>query len=80
MTFGIESGYLIGSLILGIPFVCIYIARKDLRREMLLGGLLLLPFAIFAPFYIPEYWNPPYYFRQVLPFALGIEDFILFIF
>lgn len=72
----LKSGYFVGSLILGIPYFLIFLVRKDLRREMLFGGTLLLPFALLAPFYIPEYWDPPYLFDYIYPFKVGIEDFI----
>ena len=74
-----KSGYLIGSLIIGIPYLIIFGLRRDLRKEMLFGSFTLLPWAFTAPLFIPEYWNPPYMFGYILPFRFGIED-LLFIF
>lgn len=76
---GLKSGYFVGSVILGLVYLLIYIKRVDLRHEMLFGGTLLLPFAFTAPFFIPEYWNPPYLLGVIPPFKIGVED-ILFSF
>ena len=75
-----SSGYFIGCLLLAIPYFGIYLKRPDLRREMNIVGLLLLPFAFVSTFYIPEYWNPPYLFGDPLPFKIGIEDFLFMYF
>ena len=76
MHLAANSGYFIGCLLLSIPYFCIFLKRKDLRKEMLIVSAILLPFAFLSPFYIPEYWNPPYIFGYLLPFKIGIEDFI----
>ena len=36
----LELGYLTGGLILGVVYLVLYLWRKDLRREMLFGGLM----------------------------------------
>lgn len=72
----IRSGYLVGSLILGSIWLCMYVLRPDLRKEMRFGGILLMPFSFMAPFYIPEYWNPIYFFGTLHPFYVGLEDFL----
>ncbi len=72
----LKSGYLVGSLILGLVYLLIFLLRKDLRRELYWGGLLALPFAITAPYFIPEYWNPPYMFGLIGFAGIGIEDLL----
>lgn len=72
----LKSGYFIGNLILGTCFVFICITRPYLRKKMVIAGGLLLPFALTAPFYIPEYWNPPYLFGYIPIFKVGVEDFL----
>lgn len=72
----LASGYLLGSLLLGIPYLLIYLTRPDLRQQLIWGGVACLPLALTAPFFIPEYWNPPYYFGDFGFVRLGIEDFI----
>lgn len=72
---GLKFGYLTGALLLGAVYLLMYLWRRDLRREMVFGGLLAAPYALTAPFFIPEYWDPPY----LLSFGrigLGVEDFL----
>ena len=72
----LSSGYLFGCVLLGLTFLGMFLKRKDLQQEMLVGGMLFLPFAFTAPFYIPEYWKPPYFFGLAAPFLPGLEDFL----
>lgn len=69
-----KSGYFVGSLILGFVYLVIFLLRRDLRKELAWGGTLALPFATTAPYFIPEYWNPPYIFGLIGKTGIGIED------
>jgi hypothetical protein len=77
---GMEYAYLIGSLIMGIPWLVIFVWRKDLRPEMMFGGMLALPFALVEVFFVPRYWNPPSVFGLMFKHGFGIEDFIFLFF
>ncbi len=69
-------GYFIGCLILGIVWLLILIVRKDLRKEILFGSLLGLPFGFSELLIVPEYWNPPSIFNLIHKLGFGIESFI----
>ncbi|MFH1522232.1 MAG: lycopene cyclase domain-containing protein [Patescibacteria group bacterium] len=74
-----QYAYLIGSLILGVAWLPIFLIRKDLRKEMLWMGLLSIPFAFSEFLFVPEYWNPPVLFDLINKIGFGIED-VLFCF
>ena len=65
--------YLIGDIIFGLIWLILFLARKDLRREMvilsLVGGVLF-PLALI---YLPDYWYPDHIIGNL---PLGIEDFL----
>ncbi len=65
--------YLLVGIILSIPWLAIFLARRDLRREMLFVGVI----GIFASFtdvlYIPEYWDPAFIFKPLLLPMLGLH-------
>lgn len=68
-----KTAYLIGGLIFGLVWLAFFVARKDLRREMLTLSLLI---GVLGPlsehFYLQDYWSPEYLF----PSFLRIEDFL----
>lgn len=53
-----EYAYFIGVLIGFIIWLIFFILRKDLRKEILFGGLLAAPFGFSGSLFIPEYWDP----------------------
>jgi len=54
-------------------WVLIFGLRKDLRKEMIFGSLLGLPFGLTEFLFIPEYWNPPTLFNLVEKIGFSIE-------
>lgn len=68
-----QSAYLIGALIFGLIWLGLFLARRDLRREIIslsfLAGILG---PISEHFYSQDYWQPQYWF----PASLRIEDFL----
>src|SRR3989344_1124122 len=85
--------YLIGVIILGFFWILLYFKNKNLRREMIFGGILyssvIIPLVLLTKFlsnfikiswiWIPDYYNPKELFDLGLKIGGGIED-ILFIF
>jgi len=74
-----QYAYLTGALILGFVWSIMFLARKDLHREMILISLLSVPFAFSEFLYVPEYWNPPVMFNLINKIGFSIED-VLFCF
>lgn len=71
-----KYAYLTGGLLLGVVWAVIFLFRKDLRREILLGSLMGLPFGLIEYFFVPYYWNPLSLFDFIRKFGFGIESFI----
>lgn len=68
-----KSAYLIGGLLFGAVWLVFFLARQDLRREMLsLSFLAGIMGPISEHFYLKDYWQPQYW----LPASLRIEDFL----
>ncbi len=67
--------YLIGGLILGSVWMVMFLLRKDLRREMLFGSALALPFGFLERAFVPVYWDPPSLFNLIHGVGFGIESF-----
>jgi len=42
-----------------IPWLIIYIKRKDLRRRMRLSGAIMTPVTLMEYWCLKDYWNPP---------------------
>lgn len=52
--------YLLGTIILLLIYVCVFIARKDLRKIMLISSTVILPFGPLTEiFFFKDYWFPP---------------------
>ncbi|MEK7447533.1 MAG: lycopene cyclase domain-containing protein [Patescibacteria group bacterium] len=66
--------YMTGCLIFFIPWTILFWKRKDLRREMLVMGLIagIVSYAS-AYFWTMDWWRP----QTITGTRLGIEDFIL---
>ena len=43
---------------------------------MLWASLLTMPFGLFEPFFVPEYWSPPSLFNLAITTGFDIESFI----
>jgi len=65
--------YLIGSLLFFIVWCLFFYLRKDLRKEMLVMSLLILPLGPISEYwYFKDYWQPD----LLLPWLINIEDLI----
>lgn len=69
-----QYGYLLGNLILGIPWTIFFFLRKDLRKEMLWAGIIGMFLGFTNFLYVPEYWNPPTLFNLLDKIGFSIED------
>jgi hypothetical protein len=65
-------GYLVSALMLLAVFLLAIIACPKQRVGMLLSACLGAPSALFAFFFVPDYWKPV----LVVPLPLGLEDII----
>jgi len=72
-------GYLIGALIATLFWLIIFFTRQDLRKQMVITGLLFLPFFLFDKMLIPSYWQPRVLFDLYDKLGFSLES-ILFIF
>src|SRR3989344_3622767 len=68
-----QYSYLIGNLILFVPWLILFAWRKDLRHKIFIMSLI---FGLFGPisqlFYLRDYWHPELFNG----WAIGIEDFL----
>lgn len=70
-----QYAYFIGCLIFFSVWILFFLSRKDLRKEMIFGSLLFLPFGFSEALWVPEYWNPPSLFNLISTYGFGIESF-----
>lgn len=75
-----QYGYFFGSLIVGIPWLYVFLRRRDLRLEMLFGGIITVPFGMTEYFFVPEYWNPPSLFDLIHRIGFGVESVLFSMF
>jgi len=68
--------WLYGSLGLLLIWLIFFIIKKEIRKEMLLGSLLTMPFSLTEPLFVPEYWNPPTLFDLAQKTGFDIESLI----
>lgn len=73
-----QYGYFTGCLILFAIWLAFFVLRKDLRREIIFGSLLALPFGFAEFLLVPEYWNPPSLFNLIERYGVGLESFLFF--
>lgn len=71
-----QYAYLLGALLLGIPWFIFMILREDLRKEMLVMSLMSSILAVTEIFYFGNYWRPVHIYK-IFGLNLGIEDFII---
>lgn len=67
--------YLVACFIAGILWLIIYLARKDLRKEILFTSLIFSTFGLTEVFF-KEYWSPKSYLGLIERFGVGIEDIL----
>lgn len=70
-----KYSYLLFASLSLIPWLLLYLYRKDLRREMLITSVFLAVFGILAEYmwYTKDWWHPP----TITGTVIGIEDLIL---
>ena len=73
-----QYAYSIGCLIVLFVWLLFFILRKDLRKEIIFGSILSLPFGFSDYLWVPEYWNPPSLFNLISNYGVGIESFLFF--
>ena len=75
MHIPLQYMYLIGAIISLIPSAIVFIFRKDLRKEMIVMGVLFMICAVVVEyfFWTVDYWKP----LTITKTRIGIEDFIL---
>ncbi len=73
-----QYGYFTGCLILFAVWLAFFVLRKDLRKEIIFGSLLALPFGFAEFLVVPEYWNPPSLFNLIGRYGVGLESFLFF--
>jgi hypothetical protein len=69
-------GYFIGAIILALAWFLLFFSRKDLRRPMVFGSLLGLPFGFTEFMFVPEYWNPSSIFNLIGHIGFGFESLL----
>ncbi len=73
--------YVFGAPIFFIVWFPIFLIRKDLRKEMLFGGVIAAVLAATSEFvWVPYYWNPPFLFDLVHKVGFSLDDFIVWFF
>ena len=70
-----QYAYLIGCLIFFIVWLLFFTLRKDLRKEIIFGSILALPFGFVERLWVPEYWDPPSLFNLISEYGVGLESF-----
>ncbi len=82
MFFGLDLpyqyAYITGCAILAVFWLLIYMARKDLRREMLWASFWGLPLGFIDYGLVPHYWYPESLFGLMQKYGVGPESFIFF--
>jgi nitrate/nitrite transporter NarK len=54
--------YFFGAILYSIPFLLLFISRKESRKEMLIVGMICGFAGLFLSKYaLQDYWNPPLY-------------------
>lgn len=70
-----KFSYLVGDLLFLIPWIILFFYRKDVRKEMIFMGLILLFMGLlYEPlWWTTDWWHPP----TITGTKIGIEDFLL---
>ena len=73
MFSNLHYAYIIGDILLLCIWFVFFIARKDLRKEMLIISILSVPFGFTQYFFGADYWHPYYIIGN---YAFGLEDLL----
>lgn len=68
-----EYMYLLLCILLFIPWGIIYYFNSELRRKMLLSGLIAIPFGVVNIWYRIDYWDPP---EILFLYIISLEDML----
>lgn len=59
-----------------VPWLLLFLAFDQHRRQMWWTSLLMAPFGLTEPLFVPEYWNPPSLFELAQRSGFDIESII----
>ena len=59
-----------------VPWLLLYFAFPQHRRQMWWSSILMAPFGLTEPLFVPEYWNPPSLFELAQRTGFDIESVI----
>lgn len=59
-----------------LPWLLLFLAFPRHRRQMWWASLLMAPFGLTEPLFVPEYWNPPSLFELAQKTGFDIESVI----
>ena len=59
-----------------VPWLLLFLAFERHRRQMWWTSLLMAPFGLTEPLFVPEYWNPPSLFELAQRTGFDIESII----
>ena len=71
-----QFAYFVGCLIFLSVWILFFALRKDLRKEIIFGSLLAMPFGLSESLWVSEYWDPPSLFNLISKYGVGIESFL----
>ena len=59
-----------------LPWILLYVLFPQYRYVMRRASLVMMPFGLTEPIFVPEYWNPPSLFELAQKTGFDIESFI----
>ena len=59
-----------------LPWLLLFLAFDQHRGKMWWASLLMAPFGLTEPLFVPEYWNPPSLFELAQKTGFDIESII----
>ena len=68
--------WLIWSIAFMAPWVIVYLAFAAYRRQMWWASIVMAPFGLTEPLFVPEYWNPPSLFELAQRTGFDLESII----
>ncbi len=70
-------GYLVWDMVLALFWIFFYYAEKNLRKKIIWGSFLALPFGIGQLYFYGNYWTPQTLFNLGAKYGADIESFVL---
>ncbi len=59
-----------------LPWLLLFLAFNQHRRQMWWASVLMAPFGLTEPLFVPEYWNPPSLFEFAQRTGFDIESIV----